>query len=214
MPYPVELCNSAITSLHSYFFDRQFIFLCLLQCFCSVHRVLSYKCHVGLQLPLISSCSFLSPNTPHILFQFFQPFCTPCVTSVSSSPSSDNVDRRYFNVFTLFTGRAYCLFLLMDMPKKNVAASNRFDIFFWPSSNNLCVRFRIGNFRQNTKSTYGREGFTSHSTRTWLLKTVVCVCIKPCTECLSMARLHVAVLLHNLLIIPIIWYFNCMFIIF
>ena len=81
------------------------------------------------------------------------------------------------------------------MPKKNVAASNRscniphvlhaahaveslrrhnYWHFFLPSSNNLCVRFRIGNFRQNTKSTYGREGFTSHSTRTWLLKTVVC----------------------------------------
>ena len=64
----------------------------------------------------------------------------------------------------------------MDMPKKNLAASNR-------SCNipvGICVhgkplatlspqhgvRFMMGHARPNTKSTYGREGLTSHFTRT------------------------------------------------
>ena len=68
----------------------------------------------------------------------------------------------------------------------------------------------MGNFRQNTKSSFGREGFISHSTRSGPTENRHYGCaIKPCTECLFMARmlnvlLHVAVLLHNLLIISII----------
>ena len=53
------------------------------------------------------SRSFSSPNTPHILFQFFQPFCTLWVSSASSFSSSDNVYRRYVIVFTFFTV-SYC----------------------------------------------------------------------------------------------------------
>ena len=34
------------------------------------------------------------------------------------------------------------------------------------ASHNHCVQFRIGHARQNTKLTYGRDEFTSHSTRT------------------------------------------------
>ena len=40
------------------------------------------------------------------------------------------------------------------------------DMLSWHSSNNLCVRFRTGHFRQNTKSTCGRKGLSSYSTRT------------------------------------------------
>ncbi len=45
-------------------------------------------------LPLTRHVHFLSPKTPQILFQFFQPFCTLRGSSASSSPSSSNVDPR------------------------------------------------------------------------------------------------------------------------
>ena len=71
----------------------------------------------------------------------------------------------------------------MDMPKKNLPASNRScniyqyvlrtpPCMLWKAfdgiraSNNHGVRFMMGHARQNTKSTYGREGLTSHFTRT------------------------------------------------
>ena len=57
--------------------------------------------------PKGSSRSFSSPNTPHILIQFFQPFCTLWVSFASSFSSSDNVYRRYVIVFTFFTV-SYC----------------------------------------------------------------------------------------------------------
>ena len=56
------------------------------------------------------------------------------------------------------------------------------------ASNNHGVRFMMGHARPNTKSTYGREGLTSHFTITAENRRM-CVCaIMPCMEALFKAR--------------------------
>ena len=123
----------------------------------------------------------------------------------------------------------------MDMPQENLPASNRSRNIpvlashgsLWQhwASNNHGVRFMIGHARQNTKSTYRREGLTSHFKRTRENRRM---CVQLCHARKARSRhasshqavgiactaIQITLLLHNLLIITIIWYLNCVFSIF
>ena len=88
--YRIQLRNSAHSSSHSRFWERQFIFLCI-----NPHVSAPYT-SAGLTTVLCTfllmfTFIFLSHNTPDTLFQFFHPICPMWVTSASSSPSSANV---------------------------------------------------------------------------------------------------------------------------
>ena len=117
-------------------------------------------------------------------------FCHPTLHRFSSSSSNrsarwggllypvlhlplTSVPDDYLNAFTLFTVPS-CKWICprkIDLPPTDLATYQYLIASYgslWQhcASNNHCVRFMIGHARQNTKSTYRREGLTSHFTRT------------------------------------------------
>ena len=185
----------------------------------------------------------LMPLPPiQINFQLFQPLRTMWGISASSSPSSANVDPWYFNVFNVFTVPS-CKWICTrkSLAASNRSCNTPVCPVCTPacsgqptttlshilSLNNHCVRSRMGHAIHNTKFTHERECHKWLHHNHWKpSRRPTCVCNNAVHRMLGQSthvpirllalrvRLYVALLLHNLLIITIIWYLNCMFIIF